>query len=138
MSETRRIPYPGTEGALTDSPHDMSHMVQIDALIGDLASISKRYGNTCVYVRRGGLSWGAVALNRRSDDEKFGLFDLQAEHDRVLTQRAEQVERLIADRNSEREARWKLDAALREKDKAMDVLVERLAAAGVDCSDLFS
>ena len=136
--EVRRVPYPGTEGTPTDSPYDMSHMVQIDALIADLKSVRERFGNTCVYIRRGGLSWGAVALNRRSEDEKFGLFDLQAQHDRDLIQRAEQVKRLIADRDNEREARWKLEKAFNEKDKAMGVLFERLNAAGVDCSDLIS
>lgn len=134
--EIRRVPYPGTEGAPTDAPHDMSHMVQIETLIADLQSIRDRFGNTCVYIRRRGLSWGAVALNHRADDEKFGLFDLQAQHDRDMAQRAEQVQRLIADRDSEREARWKCEAALTEKDRAMSVLFERMRAAGVDFSDL--
>lgn len=71
--EIRRVPYPGTEGTPTDDPHDMSHMVQIATLIADLQSIRTRFGNTCVYIRRGELSWGAVALNRRDDDKKFGL-----------------------------------------------------------------
>lgn len=39
---------------------------------------------------------------------------------------------------SEREGREKLASALRQKDEAMGVLFERLAKAGVDCSDLFS
>lgn len=134
--EIRRVPYPGTEGAPTGNPHDMSHMVQIATLIADLQDILRKFGNTCVYVRRGGLSWGAVALNRRGDDEKFGLFDLQAQHDRETIQRGEQVERLITTLASEREARWKCEAALTAKDKAMDVLFERLSAAGIDCSDL--
>ncbi len=37
---------------------------------------------------------------------------------------------------SEREAREKCEAALRQKDVAMGVLFERLHLAGVDCSDL--
>lgn len=118
--------------------NDMDHMVQIDTFIADLQEISDRFGNTCVYVRRGGLSWGAVALNRRDDDKKHGVFDLHAQHDRDMTQHAEQVERLIADRDSEREAREKCEAALAGKDGAMSVLFDRLGAAGVDCSDLIS
>jgi hypothetical protein len=39
---------------------------------------------------------------------------------------------------AEREARHKLEAALREKDQAMGVLFDRLRIANVDCSDLFS
>ena len=77
--ETRRVPYPGTEGAPTDSPHDMSHMVQIDTLILELKETSERWGNTCVYIRRGGMGWGAVALNRRDDDKVHGVFDLRAD-----------------------------------------------------------
>ncbi len=80
--------------------NDMDHMVQIDTFIADMQKISDQFGNTCIYVRRGGLSWGAVALNRRDDDKKNGVFDLQAQHDRDMTQRVEQVERLIADRDS--------------------------------------
>ncbi len=79
---------------------DMDHMVRIDTMIADLQKISDQFGNTCVYIRRGGISWGAVALNRRSDDEKHGVFDLQAQHDRDMTQRAEQVQRLKADRDA--------------------------------------
>lgn len=39
---------------------------------------------------------------------------------------------------SEREERQKLVTALRQKDEAMGVLFDRLAKAGVDCSDLIS
>lgn len=38
----------------------------------------------------------------------------------------------------EQEAREKLDNALRQKDQAVGVLMGRLHAAGVDCSDLIS
>lgn len=136
--EVRQVPYPGTEGAATDNPHDMSHMIQINALIADLQRIRDIFGNTCVYIRRGGLSWGAVALNRRADDERFGLFDLQAQHERSMSHYAGQVERLIAECDGEREARWKAEAALIKKDAAMGELFERLHAAGVGYSDLIS
>jgi hypothetical protein len=43
---------------------------------------------------------------------------------------------LRAEVQSEREARQKLDAALRGKDQAMDTLFKRLQAAGVDYEDL--
>lgn len=134
----RKPPFPGVEGAPAEGPYDTNHMVQIDTLIADLQQISQRFGNTCVYIRRGGLSWGAVALNSRGDDEKHGVFDLQAQHDRDMTQRYEQVQRLIASRNGEREERWKCEKALTEKDKAMGVLFDRMASAGVDFSDLIS
>lgn len=135
-TEIKRVPYPGTEGAPTDDPHDMSHMVKIEKLIEDLQSIRERFGNTCVYVRRGGLSWGAVALNRKADDEQHGIFDLQAQHDRDMQSLSEQVARLRGDRDSERDARWKCEKALAEKDQAMGVLFDRMRAAGVDFSDL--
>lgn len=115
---------------------DENRMDRIDNLIARMQRTRERFGNTCVYIRRGGLSWGAVALNREADDKKFGVFDLQAQHERDMIQRGEQIERLIADRDSECEARWKCEKALADKDKAMSILFERLAAAGVDCSDL--
>ena len=138
MAEVKRVPYPGVDGAPSDNPQDMSHMTQISDLISRLQATLEQFGNSCVYIRRGGLSWGAVALNRRSDDEKFGLFDIQAQHGRDMLERLGQIDRLIADRNSEREERWKLEKALTETDKAMRELFKRLNAAGIDCSDLIS
>lgn len=97
----RATPQPGD----AERPNDTDNrMVQIKTLIADMQSILERYGNTCVYIRRGGLSWGAVALNRRDDDEKHGVFDIQAQHDRNTQQRVEQVERLIASRNAAQSA----------------------------------
>ena len=55
-----------------------------------------------------------------------------------MTQRGEQVQRLIAAKDSEMDARQKCEVALTKKDKAMGVLFDRLDAAGVDCSDLVS
>lgn len=78
---------------------DADKLRKISDLITELQAVKERFGDTCVYIRRGGLSWGAVALNRRDDDNKHGVFDLQAQHDRDMLQRAEQVERLIADKN---------------------------------------
>lgn len=45
---------------------------------------------------------------------------------------------LARELEGEREGRAKLERALRQKDEAMGVLFDRLAKAGVDCSDLFS
>jgi hypothetical protein len=88
--ETRQSPTPT---ASHDDADDC--MVKIEDLIAELQSVKDQFGNTCVYVRRGGMAWGAVALNRRDDDRKHGEFDLQAQHDRDMLARAEQVERLI-------------------------------------------
>jgi len=44
--------------------------------------------------------------------------------------------RLLREIEGERDARQKLDRALREKDRAMGELFHRLQNAGVDCSDL--
>jgi len=47
-------------------------------------------------------------------------------------------EMLLKELESERDGRARLADCLRQKDAAMGVLFERLAKAGVDCSDLFS
>lgn len=82
---------------------DDSQMKRISALIADLQDVLNKFGDTCVYIRRDGLSWGAVALNRQADDEKNGVFNLQATHDRDMADRLGQIERLIADRNEWRD-----------------------------------
>ncbi len=46
----------------------VGRMIQIADLISELTGIQDRWGNTCVYVRD--MSWGAVALNRKADDDK--------------------------------------------------------------------
>lgn len=76
-----------------------NRMVQIGDLIVEMQEIRKRFGNTCVYIRRGGLSWGAVALNAQADDEKHGVFDLQEAHERECSRHAGQVKRLKDDRD---------------------------------------
>jgi hypothetical protein len=93
--ETRQSP---AETVSHDDADD--RMVKIEKLIADLQAIKDRFGNTCVYIRRGGLSWGAVALNRRDDDQKHGAFDLQAQHDRDMLARLQQIERLKASRDA--------------------------------------
>jgi hypothetical protein len=50
----------------------MGRMVQIDDFIKELQATRERFGNTCVYIRD--VSWGAVALNRRADDENLERF----------------------------------------------------------------
>lgn len=94
-NEPRQSP---TQTVSHDNADD--RMVSIEKLIADLQSIRDRFGNTCVYIRRGGLSWGAVALNRRDDDQKHGVFDLQTQHDRDMLARLEQIRRLKASRDA--------------------------------------
>lgn len=84
---------------------ELSHMRRISELRMTLAVIEETFGDTCVYIRRGGLSWGAVALNRRSDDERNGTFDLQATHDRDMAALAAQIERLKLERDELRTER---------------------------------
>lgn len=76
-----------------------NRMTQIDKVIADMQHIRERFGNTCVYIRRYGMSWGAVALNYKADDEKNGVFNLNDEYDRRLIAHSEQVERLMASRD---------------------------------------
>ena len=92
---------------MTEPANDAEdRMVKIGKLIADMQSVKDRFGDTCVYIRRGGLSWGAVALNRRDDDKKHGVFDLQQQHDRDMLARLEQIERLKASRDgAEQEVR---------------------------------
>ena len=80
-----------------------NEMRKLSWLVEWANGIIEKYGDSCIYVRRGGLSWGAVALNYHGDDKKFGVFDLQAKHDRDMIARVEQINRLIADRNKERD-----------------------------------
>lgn len=54
----------------------------------------------------------------------------------VLTMALQDIQKLGRAIVSEQEARFKLDAALRQKDDAMGKLFERMKAAGVDYSDL--
>lgn len=84
---------------LQDHTDDDDHMVKISKLIEDMQEVHRKFGDTCVYIRRGGLSWGAVALNRRDDDKKHGVFDLQAQHDRDMLARLEQIGRLKQSRD---------------------------------------
>lgn len=89
-----------------------NRMCKISELVAELQETQERFGDSCVYIRRGGLAWGAVALNRQADDRKHGVFDLQAAHDRAMSERLGQVERLIADRNEWRDRAVKAEGAL--------------------------
>jgi hypothetical protein len=105
---------------------DEDQMVKVSELISRLQSTMDQFGDTCVYIRRGGLAWGAVALNRRDDDKKHGVFDLQAQHDRDMLQRAEQVERLIA-------ARKVAETRLNEARTALQQVVARTYSTDRRC-----
>lgn len=98
-------------------------MLRISKLIADLQEIHDRWGDTCVYVRRGGLAWGSAALNNRSDDEKNGVFDLYAEQDRERERHAGQVGRLIEDREGLRADRDSIAAKLAEVERERDEAV---------------
>ncbi len=134
--QIKKPDWPGVEGAKTTDPYRGNHMIQIEKLIADLQSVHKQFGNTCVYIRQFGVSWGAVALNREAEDEKNGVFVLEDRYREILVERLAQIERLKAERDSERDARHKADDALRQKDRAMSVMFKRLDKAGVDYSDL--
>lgn len=134
--QIKKPDWPGVEGAATADPYHGNHMIQIEKLIADLQSVHKQFGNTCVYIRQFGVSWGAVALNREAEDEKNGVFVLEDRYREILVERLAQIERLKAERDSERDARHKADDALRQKDRAMSVMFKRLDKAGVDYSDL--
>jgi uncharacterized small protein (DUF1192 family) len=121
---------PSTDKDKAIEADDMDRMVKIEKLIADMQAVRDQFGNTCVYIRRGGLSWGAVALNRRADDERHGVFDLQAQHDRDMEARVGQVERLIEDRNEQRQR------AIEAEDRATtaQARIERLEAELDKCA----
>jgi hypothetical protein len=50
------------------APVLMGDMMKISKLISWAQNIQAQFGDTCVYAVE--LSWGAVALNRESDDRK--------------------------------------------------------------------
>lgn len=91
---------------------DNDQMERISALISRLKAVHDQFGDTCVYIRRGGLSWGAVALNRQHDDQTHGVFDLQAQHDRDMEDRLGQVEHLLASMREWRQRAWDAEAKL--------------------------
>lgn len=103
-------------------------MVKISALIANLTSVQERYGDTCVYIRRGGMSWGAVALNRQADDKKNGVFDLQAQHDRDMQRMAELVERWKADCKAAEDRALAAEAKIQEMGKALEALPTAIMA----------
>lgn len=80
-------------------------MVKIKDLIADMQAILDRFGNTCVYIRPRGLSWGAVALNYQAEDEQNGVFDLKEAFNRDREAHAGQVKRLMEDRDH-----WMMEA----------------------------
>lgn len=83
-----------------EDERDDAKMWRIEDLIARMQKTQADFGNTCVYVRRGGMGWGAVALNRKANDEKNGVLDLEAQHDKDMQGLLEQIERLKADRDS--------------------------------------
>ena len=48
-------------------------MQKVSQMIAYLQNVLNNFGDSCVYVRPGGVSWGAVALNRESEDRKLGV-----------------------------------------------------------------
>lgn len=98
-------------------------MVKISALIANLTRVQEHYGDTCVYIRRGGMAWGAVALNREADDKKHGVFDLQAQHARDMQRMAELVERWKADCKAAEARALAAEAKVEEMGKALGGLV---------------
>jgi hypothetical protein len=56
--------------AREEAGREVGRRIQIDKFIAELQEIRRQFGNTCVYVRPGGCTWGAVALNYQADDER--------------------------------------------------------------------
>lgn len=53
----------------------MGRMVRLDDFIKELQEIHPGLGNTCVYIRD--VSYGAVALNRRSEDRQKEIYKMR-------------------------------------------------------------
>jgi RecJ-like exonuclease len=120
---TGRAP-PAPSHTAVEPVADEDRMLKISKVIAELLEIKQRFGDTCVYIRRGGMSWGAVALNREADDKKHGVFDLQAQHDRDMLARVEQNQRLIDDNRELRGRVHNAEAALTAQAAAL-VAAER-------------
>lgn len=73
------------------------------------------------------------ALMKRREGFILGMIWNEADKREALEKELDQRTR---ERDGEREAREKIEAAYRKQDAAMGVLFERLNKAGVDCSDL--
>lgn len=48
----------------------MARQTQISKLIAELQDVQNKWGDTCVHIRAGGLTWGATALHANDDDRK--------------------------------------------------------------------
>lgn len=112
---------------MTDTPigntaEKKSRMIQVADFIKELQELYEKWGNTCIYIRPLGMSWGAAALNYQADDEKNGVFDLKAEYNRRYQAHAEQVERLCSERDSllaeRNRLREQLNLVERQRDNA--------------------
>jgi len=65
---------PPMDGEYLNSPSaPVGLMQKVSKTIAYFQNILDKFGDSCVYVRPGGVSWGAVALNRESDDKNLGV-----------------------------------------------------------------
>lgn len=87
-------------------------MLRISTLISHLQDIKDANGDTCVYARSAGLTWGAVAINALDEDQKHGVFDREAAAAREAARHYGQVQRLMDERDQ-----WRAKAQLAEEFK---------------------
>ena len=70
MSDDLKIP-DGEYGHNPSAP--VGKMQKVSETIAYFQNVLDNFGNSCVYVRPGGVSWGAVALNREAEDKALGV-----------------------------------------------------------------
>lgn len=110
----------------------LTGVAEIDVLLSAVACAGKAFHHT--------ESWGDECSpyhERHRGNSPVDWIQNAAEDAAAKFSAAEQDnKRLLREIEGERDARQKLDRALREKDRAMGELFHRLQNAGVDCSDL--
>jgi hypothetical protein len=121
-----KIESPAPDTGMREALED-DRMAKIGDVIADLQKIKEQFGNTCVYIRRGGMSWGAVALNYHDADSKNGVFDLVAEQDRERERHAGQVSRLMAERDELRAALSRPSHVADTRERGLLLAVEKAA-----------
>lgn len=81
-------------GALQAEQSVLSGMRKVSETIAYFQDVINRFGDSCVYIRPGGCSWGAVALNREAFDAKSPEDQAREKHSELLhlaTMRAERL-----------------------------------------------
>ncbi len=104
-------------------------MRKVSDTIAYFQDVLARYGDSCVYIRTGGCSWGAVALNRKHADELAGDDGPETLLRTALLEHAEYRERVGPIVLKRLEEKRRAEIAQRELTKVLGI-AQRLARPG--------